>query len=330
MPERIVTADQLTKEEEDFDTVFDNIVDKSDEDRKAYAEKISESDDVSGDTPKDQTPESDADKKPKEDPVKSDSAGQTPESDTSAGLTQDDWKAKAEQLESELQKERQRTSSWDGRIKAANNKVKKLEAEVEKLRGQLDDQLSNKKTEEEESDQEVMEKFKETFPELVDVISIFEKKLNVATANQAKDPEPSTTEDDLDPEPANSDDNTNSDKSAVCDMVEVRKAHSDVDEAVSSGKIEAWINTQPDYIKPSLENVYYGANGYGTTQQVIHLLNNFKNQTGWESSHKKQEDDKSAKLKGMIESEGDSGGPVDKAGPDKNDFDAAAKEAGLE
>jgi len=328
MPDKgIVTTEQINEEEKDFDEVFNDIVDKSDEDLQAEADKAKETDADSGESKKDQSADA-VGGKPVEDPIKPDSSDPNPESDTEAGLTQEDWKVKAEKLEAELQKERQRTSSWDGRIKAANKKAKELEAEVKMLRAKLDENDSGS-SEEEQSDQEVMDKFKVTFPELIDVIDIMQRKID-ANTSPAKDPVQSdTTDDDFDPESANSDDDGNAADVAVCDMAEVRKIHRDVDEAVSSGKIVTWINSQPDYIRPSLENVYYGANGYGTTQQVIDLVNNFKTQTGWKSDLLKTEDTKADKLNSMMESEGGSGGPVDKTGPDKSDYDAAAKDAGF-
>ena len=328
MPDKgIVTTEQIVEEEKDFDEVFNDIVDKSDEDLQAEADKAKETDEDSGESKKDQSADA-VGGKPVEDPIKPASSDPNPESDTEAGLTQDDWKVKAEKFEADLQKERQRTSSWDGRIKAANKKAKELEAEVKMLRAKLDEKDSGP-SEEEQSDQEVMDKFKETFPELVEVIDIMQRKID-AKASPAKDPGQSdTTDDDLDPESANSDDNVDDTNVAVCDMNEVRKIHRDVDEAVSSGKIVTWINSQPDYIRPSLENVYYGANGYGSTQQVIDLVNNFKTQTGWTSDLLKTEDTKADKLNSMMESEGGSGGPVDKTGPDKSDYDAAAKDAGF-
>ena len=325
----IVTAEEITKGDKDFDDVFDNIIDKTDEELQSEAATQAESDAASGDAQKDQTTDDDSTKKPTEDSTNKQDPD--PVDDDTSGLSQSDWKAKAEELEAELKKERQRTSSWDGRIKAANKKAKELEAEVKILRSKLDEKQTSQQAEEEQSDQEVMDKFKETFPELVDVISIMEKKINrTDTSHQDKaQDESDTTEDDLDPEPASSDDSSSDHEPAICDMAAVRRAHPDVDEAVSSGVIETWVNSQADYIRPALEKVYYGKDGFGNTKQVIDLMQNFKKSTGWESSLKKSTDNKSDKLNSMKESEGDSGGPVDRTGPDTTDFDAGAKDAGL-
>ena len=331
MPDAIVTADQLSKDEDDFDAIFNEISDKSDEEiKEAEANRSKEPDAKAGEPTKDQATIGQQDEATDDTPTTDDKPGQgTPDPATGTATDQTDWKAKAESLEAELSKERQRTSSWDGRIKASNEKAKTLEAEVKMLREKLD-KLPTQQTEEEQSDQDVLNKFKETFPELVEFSDVIDRKIKNATKpTPAKDPESSPSTDDLDPEPASSDDTATVDKSAVCNMVEVREIHKDVDEAVASGRIITWINTQPDYMRPTLENVYYGANGLGSTKQVIDLLNNFKKQTGWSSDLLKKDTTKQDKLNSMLEAEGDSGGPVDKAGPDKNDFATAAKEAGL-
>lgn len=331
MPDAIVTADQLSKDEDDFGKIFSEISDKSDEEiKEAESNRSKKPDAEAGEPTKDQVSIGQQDNTTDNTSATDAEPGQvTPDPATGASADHTDWKAKAESLEAELSKERQRTSSWDGRIKAANKKSESLAAEVKMLREKLDN-MPTQPTKEEQSDQDVLDKFKETFPELVEFSDVIDRKIRNATKPALdKEPKPSPSTDDLDPEPASSDDTTTVDKSAVCDMVEVRKIHKDVDEAVASGKIVTWINTQPDYMRPALENVFYGANGFGSTKQVIDLLNNFKKQTGWMSDLLKRDSTKQDKLNSMLEAEGDSGGPVDNAGPDKNDFDTAAKEAGL-
>ena len=331
MPDAIVTADQISKDEDDFDAIFNEISDKSDEEiKEAESNRSKKPDAQAGEPTKDQVSIGQQDGATEDPLITEDKTGQvTPDPATGTATDQTDWKAKAESLEAELSKERQRTSSWDGRIKAANEKAKSLEAEVKMLREKLDN-MPAQKTEEEQSDQDVLDKFKETFPELVEFSDVIDRKIKNATKKTpAKEPESPTSTDDLDPGSANPDDTANVAKSAVCDMAEVRKIHKDVDEAVASGRIVTWINLQPDYMRPALSNVFYGANGFGSTEQVIDLLNNFKKQTGWSSDLLKRDTTKQDKLKSMLEAEGDSGGPIDNTGPDKNDFAAAAKDAGL-
>jgi len=329
--ERIVTEDQYQKEEDDFDSVFNDIVDKTDEElSESGDDEAKPTDEQTGESTEDSSAEA---KKSddKEDPIPEANSDQGKEPDTGAGVNQEDWKSRAEKAEAELQKERQRTSSWDGRINAANKKAKALEEEVKSLREKLDKKMESQQTEEELSDQEVMSQFKETFPELVEVVDILQKKIDKTSAikAKAKDPEPADSTYDHDPEPASSDDSAAGAQVAPDHLSQVRAVHKDMDEAVASGQILTWINNQPEYQQGALNDVYYGRNGMGTTKQVIDLLSDFKKQTGWKSGLLKNEATKQDKLKSMLESEGPGDGPVDRTPPDKNDYAAAAKEAGL-
>jgi len=319
--ESYVTPEQFAKDQKEYEDVLDDIFNKSDEElAEAEAAKAKEADGASGDANKDQSPEAKP-AEPKDAPAPTQEADPT-KSDTGMQADGTNWKAKAEELEAELKRERQRTGSWDGRIKAANKKVADLEAENEALRQQVEAKATDTASNEEQSEQEVMDAFRETFPELTEVVDILEKrikKFQPAAAPAKEKPEPKDDHDE-DPKPAPVDDTTAQSEH----YLKLVKAHPDIDELVRSGALITWINTQPEYIQPYLNSVV----SKGTTDQVINTVKEFKTKTGWKSSISVGDYGKQKKLQSMMETDGQSPGPKTD-GPDRNDFAGAAKEAGL-
>jgi hypothetical protein len=310
--------------QKEFDDAINDIMDKTDEEIQEIESARAQESDGTGESKKDQTSEPVTEPDPTADPQNSpDQSSDQTLSGTGAESDNSALHAEIEELKAELKKERQRTSSWDGRIRAANDKVKLLEAENAKLTEQLTTKADAEANEQDQTDQEVMETFKATFPELVQVVDILEKKIKATTPAKSI-PEPEATPDTTEQEPAPEVDKANSGSKSE-HYVRTRKAHPDLDEAVNSGVLLTWLNKQPDYIRPYLESVYYGTNGNGSSQQVIDLVTEFKNKSGWQSTIS-TDTAKNDKLKSMLESEGSSAG-AKTDGPDKNDFNAAAKEA---
>lgn len=220
-----------------------------------------------------------------------------------------DWKKKAEEAEAELKKEQQKTSSWNGRITKANERVKALEAEIEQLKLTKAAEVDPDK----ESDKEVLDRFRTDFPELASVVDVLDKRISGITpakveAQPAVTPD---TEPEADPEP-------------TTHYTDVRKAHPEIDEIINQGVLLTWINGQADFIKSHLETIYYK----GNTKQVIDMVNEFKTKSGWKSQLSTGSNKAQDKLNSMKEVTSESPGPITD-GPDKNDFEGAAKEAGL-
>jgi hypothetical protein len=333
-----ISQDQFEKENSEFDEVFNDIIDKTDEELKAEATKKPADSDEAGEATKDQSTEVDDEAKAAEARIEAEAKGHKVEPTPDATVATDttDWKLKCDELEAELKKERQRTSSWDGRIKAANKKAKELEAENASLKEQLAKVQESSNDTEDQTDQEVMDKFKETFPELIEFADVMQRKIDKRLPNTPVkvDPEPEDNGDqDATDNQSTTVDTGQSEKQKQAAANEhhrlTRKAHPDLDEAVSTGVLLTWINQQPDYIKDHLGEVYYGENGKGSAQQVIDMVTNFKSKTGWKSQLPTGNKAKEDKLQSMVANEGESTGPVDKTEKDKNDFAGAAKEAGL-
>jgi hypothetical protein len=223
-----------------------------------------------------------------------------------------DWKAKAETTEAELAKEKQKTSSWNGRITAANDKVKVLEDKITELE-------TATPSEEDLSDQTKIDKFRKDFPELGDVVDIMEKRIDKVAAPTKAAAAPAE-------EVFDQVDTNKPDDGPTSHYTATRDVHPELDEIVNSGVLLTWVRKQPDYIRPHLEKVYFT----GDSEQVISMVTEFKNSSNWKSQLESREKDltKEEKLQSLVDVNSDSSGPKGGA-PDKNDFAAGAKDAGL-
>jgi len=334
-----VDLDQYQKEKEEFEKATDILLsadpEKTDEEiMKGLDNPEADSTGEAGDATKDQAKEADEKSKtdPDPDPINPDQ-GINPDTSNDKVADNDsdvDWKAKADSLEAELAKERQKTSSWNGRITAANNKVKEYEERIVQLNAKIaagSSSSDNAESNSNDSETAVLNKFREDFPEMGSVIDIFEKRIDAAKSSRAKD-----TDDNSYDGPTDAEVNTDNDggkKEPVTDhMKAIREIHPDLDEAVNSGVLLTWINTQPDFIRSTLQTIYEK----GSSDQVIKMVSEFKAKSGWKSQLDTAADTENNKAKkkldAMREVNSDSGGAPSN-GPDKNDYAGAAKEAGL-
>jgi hypothetical protein len=327
MPNELDTLmEKRVNDQKEFEDTFEDILGKTDEEIEESLKKDREAEEAakaSGEATGEQSKEANtsdysfdknqtegSDPKPAVDPVP----------DTTNKEV--NWQQKYTELESELSKEKQRTASWDGRIKAANEKSKKLEEQVAILVKEREEKVQAKTAQQDMSDKEKMDLFRENFPELADFADIMERKLNAIKAPapaKVETPAEEDTSKPTAPAPAKAAEQSSGPSPHY---VAITKIHPDLDEIVNSGKLLSWINQQAEYIRPHLSKVYNS----GTSDEVISVVTEFKNKTGWKSAV--APNPKQDKLNSMLETEGESPGP--KAGePDKNDFAGTAKEIGL-
>lgn len=321
----ITDPEQYRKDKEEFantlDTIFEAEDGKSDEELTTLMDKdLGKDPDKAGDATRDSEQNPD-------DQLSSglDSAGTTGDNDdgqnSSSATDKDDsgvdWKQRALTAEAEMEKMNQKMKSWDGRIKAANKARKAAEDRLAEIE-------SKSVSEEDASDAEKIAKFKDEFPELAEVLDIQQRKID-RLQSTSKAPEAAAENADEEFDGSVDDDNTDGNDEAPNDhYVATRKAHPDLDEIVSQGVLKTWINKQPAYIKPHLMKVYQE----GNSEQVIDMVTEFKRKTGWKSQLSDGDKTKNDKLAAMTTVDSDSSGPGDHLnGPNKNDFDGAAKEA---
>lgn len=320
----VVELDQYEKDKDEFDKATDAILsadpELSDEElNKKLDEDLGPEADTAGEATKDQSDTSDESDNDADETDQDADQGATSDTGKPAESDTTDWKAKADELEAELKKERQKTSSWDGRIKAANKRADDAEARVKELEAKVETTPDPDAVDE----QKVLEGFRNDFPEMADVLDILQKKIDrVKPTPQAK-----SRSEDVDTE-GDSGESTATDEVSHTNthLDTINEVHPDLSEMVNTGVLLTWIKKQASYIKPTLENIYYN----GSAKEVIDMCSNFKEETGWKSQldNKAGETkaEKAKRLAAMTEVTSESGGaPTD--GPDKNDFDGAAKEA---
>ena len=336
-----VELDQYQKEKDEFDEAMDEVFSAENEDKtnEEIAEELAKKDakDQDGDGISTKDSDDEAAKKAKatgDSDLLTQGQGVAPDDgDASTTVTKtiedpddiDSWKAKVEALEAELTKEKQKTSSWNGRITAANKKVKDLETELETMKqapaaAAADDGSKTKSST--ESDNDVLDRFRNDFPEMGDVFDIMQKRIDGVSTAKAKD----ETDDDVIPTDHVGDDKT-LDETMEEHAASIRKVHPDLSEMANTGVLLTWINKQPDFIRPALETIYKS----GKAEDVINMVTEFKDKTGWISQLTKVDDktkNSNDKLNSMLQVDSETTTPDGKT-VDKNNFDQGAKDAGF-
>jgi hypothetical protein len=327
-----VELDQYQKEKEEFSDAVDDVLsaDETKTDEEIIAEmdkKKADNSDVGGEPKKDPDVPAAKDPEPDDKSKDDDLTGQgvipATQEIEDPPITDADGTKTVESLEAELAKEKQKTSSWNGRITAANTKAKELEEKIATMESAATKAVTKEADTSNDSDNEVLERFRTDFPELAGVIDILQKRVDgiaPAVAPVKADPEPDSTK-------------SAADDTAVKQELEdhvsaIRKVHPDLSEMVNTGVLLTWINQQPEYIRPSLETIYRN----GKPEEVINMVTEFKSKTSWKSQLDKTNDsnNKSAddKLNSMREVNSETIVPDGKT-VDKSDYDQGAKDAGL-
>lgn len=227
------------------------------------------------------------------------------------------------------EKEVQRTKSWEGRIRAANEKAKSAEEEKDKLIEQLEAAKANSKTlniDLDASDAELMKEFPSEYPDLHKAMTI------IATAIAREVVLDQLNQNRIDTTPIEHKiveiEERIEEREITDHQREILKAHKDAPLLVDGNYVVAWIKRQPSHLQGHLMHIYQE----GNTQEVIDLFSDFKQSTGWKTKSKgtnNEKSKKSSKLDNMVSVGGDNtpiNTDVDE-GPDENDFSSAFAEA---
>lgn len=231
-----------------------------------------------------------------------------------------DWK-------SMFEKEKQKTSSWNGRIRKANERAAEAEKKlsdtlqrVEALEKQL--QAKSEKPQREtlpedkgvSSDDADLQEFFEEYPDLEKPL----KKLVKLEAERIADDRVAKFAPQVDEIKATTDE-----QARERHFNEIRQSHPDFEKIIKDGLLDKWIAVQPSFVKKALEIVKIE----GDAQSVIEMFDSFKKSTGWRTpTTPEQSNVNQRKVDALLAVEGNTGGPP-KAKPDTNDFDSAWKEA---
>lgn len=251
--------------------------------------------------------------------VESDTPEETPvqEEPQAQDAGDQDFKALYEQAQAELNKERQRTSTWEGRIKAANDRAILAEQKVQEfLRKQQSDVAPAVEAELGDTDEDkALKEFITEFPDLQGGVKALAKKI----AKQIVATELDRVKPDI--ESIKQTTQTNA-RETHFRMLE--KAHSDFRELRDSGNITNWIASKPTILKNEYTRIYQG----GTTQEIIEMLDICKKEinvsTKGDDNPKPSPSDAARKFTAV---RSHSSGPREPKHINKDDFDSAWDEA---
>lgn len=177
------------------------------------------------------------------------------EGDTDAD-TELDYKALYEQ-------EKQRTSSWDGRLKAKDRENEAIKAEAMALKRQVEAATQSRDQQAIDDADESVSTFLSEFPELADPIR---KMINSAVKSTRQE---IRAEVDRDVTPLRQ---TVQDSAVEKHFSTITKEHDDFMDVVEAGDLKKWIDAQPSFVRRAYDEVYNG----GTATEVIELMDQFR------------------------------------------------------
>jgi len=219
-------------------------------------------------------------------------------------------------LEAEIAKVKNDTAAWNGRIRKANERADAAEQELQRLKESPVKAKAPESAEEPSAEEDaVLAQFAEDYPDFVKPLEILSKR----KAAQLVEKRMATLEPDIKSM------KESSEQATVADHVnKITAAHSDWKDIRDSGKLKTWIDSQPSFLKASLEKVYRE----GDTQEIIEMFDTYKRVNGL-SPKTNTSGDKPKKDAADLLAVPASGAGIPKGKPDPNDYDAAWKEANL-
>lgn len=209
------------------------------------------------------------------------------------------------------EKEVQRTKSWEGRIKAANERAKAAE-EALKTRSTLEDKSETTPAEEAVEDDPELAALFEEIPELEKPFKSLVEKRGAEIAQKIVKAEIEK----LRPTFEKVETFTRQTETEA-HFLQIEKAHPDYRKYVDNGALNAFIESQPSFVRSRMQEITTS----GTAEEVIELFDTFK-----QSNSKRKAGSTSQKADALAAVPGAPGGPP-AGSPDKNDFDAAWKDA---
>jgi len=234
-----------------------------------------------------------------------------------------DWESRYQELEAELEKERQRNRSWEGRLKKSDADIKALTERVAELQNsRQSDDKSEKTIDPEDMD---LQAFLEEFPTFEKPIKALAKKIATQIVQDELGkitPKIEKVETTL----QQGEEKKQEDAEAT-HWNTIAEAHPDYRELAESGAVYNWILEQEKLIKPGLLQIYQA----GEASDVIELITRYKQASGIETKSDPPPKKKttSKKLDSLLAVEAASAGPPPET-PDSDDFDSAWEEASKE
>lgn len=222
------------------------------------------------------------------------------------------------------EQEKQRTSSWEGRIKAANRRAEQLQQELDAAKKSTSNQ--DKDTALPGSDDADLKKdedlaaFFNDYPELEKPFLKLVEKKSLAVARKIFD------EKFAEIEPRLTNVTTRLDETdAERHFKAIREKHSDFENLVTDGTMEQWIDKQPTLLQKRYREVAQN----GTANEVIELFDLIKGTTKTAPTSTTTSVGQSSRAQRMADAEAVVGSHTKPGSgkPDPNDFDAAFSDA---
>jgi len=301
------TAEPLTDEEE-YDSAFEDAmedkdpVEKDSDDPGAKKDEISSGDGVQ--------------QKKEDDPKTDDSIfNDTLDSGSDSDAGEESPEQRIASMELELATEKQRTSSWEGRIRAANKRADDAESQLNDKSGSAADKGGSTPQGDDE-DETVLSEFIEEFPSLEKPIKLMATKI----AREIVDKQMGEIKPTIDRV------QDTAEQTAVdTHLGKITDAHPDWRKIHKSGVLTTWIEQQPKFMQPGLNVVL----DKGSAEDIIELFTTYKKSSGQikPTANKtgKTARQKAKELEAVPSSS--SGPPKDKKKIAEDDYDSAWDDA---
>lgn len=227
-----------------------------------------------------------------------------------------DWKTQFEKIQQENHKLNHKMSSWEGRIKKANERAEAAEAELKKLE-QKDVQPKETKDSDDsplDDDEKVLKEFADEFPDLVKPLTIMAKKYATSIAEE-KIGKVIPTVETLQQEQQKS--------AREVFLTPIYEAHPDWETIYNSGDLQTWIDKKSQLQQKVLNETVQS----GSQEELIEMFDSYKRENNISNSKQtKPTGGSDPKVHDIVAVPGKSGGPP-KDRPSMDDFDSAWKEA---
>jgi len=267
--------EEQEKERTDFGSAFAEAIDSVPGAAEPTADEVR----------KEVEPEKEDDKEAGGEPL-SDIEGDDPNAEVIKTLTpssgdKSEWQEKYENEVEAHAKEKQRNDSWEGRISAANRKTAEAESKSESLQTELEEARTQSKglnIDVSGSDSgELMAEFDKEYPDLktaIIVIATAVAKPIVLDAIAKHMPDVKPLQEKVDNLEVDAEEDSIKEHRRL-----LKKAHPDEETIIRKKYLINWVMGQPTHKQSYLLEAYER----GNTQQVIDLIQDFKDSTGWKT-----------------------------------------------
>lgn len=224
-------------------------------------------------------------------------------------------------------REVQKTKSWEGRIRKANELRAEAEEETARLREEIQQLREQPKKETPPADDSVeldnatLEAFVREFPELqAPLAALVRKEAKALVAEEIGQFKPTVEK----MQKSEADRVAAAQKAVVEEHFRtIRNAHKDFDALIEKGTLREWIDTQPPLFQKAFIQVYES----GTAEEVIAMVDHMKSDLDLQSPSTIKTGDKRDKLRSLMAVRGSAPIVPKETKASKDDYDAAWEEA---